>query len=317
MKETDNECNSYETAANSRPNEIPAEDGPAKNSNPLSVRVDPDYRERFESLTKELGISKKSLFENLIQTYLQKDEQNRRETDLNLSNEINLISANLDDLLKIFTKMAVKSQDTIGSLKSDSNQQISNLETQLNTLKQQTAVLNENNQLLEAANHGYNCHNGELEQTITDLKAKISNLKNEINQENLKNLELLEQLNQSRHVESENLLLKNEAAKVALEVKTLQSHLDEAHAEVIQLRKKVTNLEKGQHDWKERQIDAWREREAQLRREAQLDRKTALLELQAEYNNLQAENLRCLGEINQKAAELTELKLQLREKNMD
>ncbi|MGD8401234.1 MAG: hypothetical protein PVH64_09955, partial [Bacillota bacterium] len=249
----------------------------------------------------------------LILSYLEKEQQNRREDDLNLTNEINLISANLDELLAIFTKMAVKSQDTIGSLKSDYSQQITNLETRVNALNSQITALSEKNQLLEAANQGYNQSKGQLEKTIGELEQTISSKNEEIKNGNLKHLELLEQLNQLRQLERENLLLKTEAGEAAQEIKNLQGRLEAAQNEKIQLQRKVAQLEAELAGIQSRQKAAWQEREAQLRRSAELDHKTALLQLQEKYNHLQTENLRCLGEMNQKAAELARLRLELRE----
>jgi chromosome segregation ATPase len=284
-----------------------------KSGNPLSVRIDPYFKEKFEALTKELGLSKKMLFENLILSYLRKDEQNQREANLNLTNEINLIATNLEELLTIFSKMAAKSQDTIGSLKSDHAQQLTNLETKNHTLTNKVTELTEKSQLLETANQGYNSSKKQLEQTIAELEQKILSNNEAVQKENYKNLELLEQLNQLRHVERENLFLKTEATKSTQEIKTFQDRLDETQAEVLQLRKKIANLKEEQADWKTKQTAALQEQETRIRREARLDQKTALLQLQTEYNKLQTENLHCLGKLNQKAAELAELKLQLRE----
>jgi chromosome segregation ATPase len=285
---------------------------PGKNGNPLSIRVEPYYKEKFETLTKELGLSKKLLFENLILSYLEKDQQNRRESHLNLTNEINLITANLDELLTIFTKMAVKSQDTIGSLKSDYSQQICNLETRMNASNHQITALSEKNQLLEAANQGYNHSKKQLEQTIEALERAIDSKNEEIKNGNLKYLELLEQLNQLRQLERENLLLKTEAAQAAQDFKNLQGRLEAAQTEGGQLQRKAAQLQVELTEIHQKQKEAWQEREAQLRRSAELDQKTALLQLQEKYNYLQAENLRCLGEMNQKTVELTELRFQLR-----
>lgn len=307
-KEIEEEANANETTEHDHPTIETS-----TNENPLSVRVAPQYKDKFEKLTQELGISKKMLLETLITSFIKKDQQNQREAQLGFANEVNLIAANLEEILTLFSKIAAKSQDTVGSLKSSYEQQIANLENQLKTREAKIQSLEEQNQSFKATAQAAQLSQEKLEKKQVELEEAITVKEAELKSLNYKNLELLEQLNMQRKIERENLTLRNESEKSTAELKQLKEALEAAYTEAGHLRKKLNQLEDALGEAKKNENETLIQMEKRLRHEADLDKKTALLQFQTDYNNLQGENLRNLGEINRQASEIFELKSRLAE----
>ncbi len=278
------------------------------NNNPLSVRVDNQYKEIFNILIKEKGFSKKQLLENMITSYAQNDTQKHREENINFTNEINLISSSLDDILNVFSTITVKSQDTIGSIKSFYEQKFQNMNTEIETLKNNLSGLQEKNSVLELANNGLSLEKEKLMSTIEEFQQKDVFCKNEINSLNKRNLELLEQINVLRSTETENHVLKSETDKLSREIDRLNKILNDKDFENDLLNKKVTRLHEDINELKNKKTEELKEFESKIKLDAELDKKAELIKLQSDYNELQIKNIENLGKTNKMQEEIFLLK---------
>ncbi len=278
------------------------------NNNPLSVRVDNQYKEIFNILIKEKGFSKKQLLENMITSYAQNDTQKHREENINFTNEINLISSSLNDILNVFTTITVKSQDTIGSIKSFYEQKFENMKVEIETLKNNLSVLQEKNNILELANNGLSLEKEKLMSTIEEFQQKDAANKSEINTLNKRNLELLEQINVLRSTETENHVLKSETDKLSKEIDRLNKILKDKDFENDLLNKKVTLLHEDINELKNKKTEELKELESKIKLDAELDKKAELIKLQSDYNELQIINIENLGKINKMQEEIFLLK---------
>ena len=285
-----------------------------KGSNPLSVRVDSYYKDLFEDLIKQKGIPKKTLLEAMISSYVESGDEDDRESNISFLNEINLIAGNLNDIMSIFKTISAKSQDTIGSQKSLYEQKIKNLETNVQILENNSAALEGKNKYLEAVSNSIKLEKEKLEKTISDLNVIDTSEKKEIAVYIRKNAELLEQINLLQKEEKENILLKSEIEKKNSEIKTLKASLDDKSHENEKLNKKISYVEESIIEMKNKKADDIKELELVIRKEADIDKKMEILELQRRYNELQAESLRNLGIINNKSEEIAELKVKLSKK---
>lgn len=283
------------------------------NNNPLSVRVDNQYKEIFNILIKEKGFSKKQLLENMITSYAQNDTQKHREENINFANEINLISSSLNDILNVFTTITVKSQDTIGSIKSFYEQKFENMKVEIETLKNNLSILQEKNNILELANNGLSLEKEKLMSTIEEFQKKDAANKSEINTLNKRNLELLEQINVLRSTETENHVLKSETDKLSEEIDRLNKILKDKDFENDLLNKKVTLLHKDINELKNKKTEELKEFESKIKLDAELNKKAELIKLQSDYNELQIKNIENLGKINKMQEEIFLLKTNVKD----
>lgn len=283
------------------------------NNNPLSVRVDNQYKEIFNILIKEKGFSKKQLLENMITSYAQNDTQKHREENINFTNEINLISSSLDDVLNVFNTITVKSQDTIGSIKSFYEQKFENMKVEIETLKNNLSVLQEKNNILELANNGLSLEKEKLMSTIEEFQQKDAASKSEINTLNKRNLDLLEQINVLRSTETENHVLRSETDKLSKEIDRLNKILKDKDFENDLLNKKVTRLHEDINEINNKRTEELKEFESKIRLDAELDKKAELIKLQSDYNELQIKNIENLGKINKMQEEIFCLKSKVKD----
>lgn len=283
------------------------------NNNPLSVRVDNQYKEIFNILIKEKGFSKKQLLENMITSYAQNDTQKHREENINFANEINLISSSLDDILNVFTTITVKSQDTIGSIKSFYEQQFENMKVEIETLKNNLSLLQEKNNILEIEKNGLSLEKEKLMSTIEEFQQKDAAGKSEINSLNKRNLELLEQINVLRSTETENHVLKSETDKLSKEIDRLNKILNDKDFENDLLNKKATRLHEDINELKNKKAEELKEFESKIKLDAELDKKAELIKLQSDYNELQIKNIENLGKINKMQEEIFLLKTKVKD----
>ena len=270
-----------------------------KDKNPLSVRVDPYYKEVFEDLIKQKGIPKKVLLETMIASYVESGREDEREANISFINEINLIAGNFNEIMNVFKTMATKSQDTVGSQKSLYEQKIKNLESRVQMLETDCNGLKEENRLFEATCNNHILEKEKLEKTICDLHTNDASGEEEISSYIRKNVELLEQITILQKAEKEYVLLKVEYEKEKSEIKVLKSSLDDKISENEKLHKKLSDAEESIMEIKNKKAEEFKELEVVFRKEADIDKKMEILKLQIQYNELQAENLKYLGIINE------------------
>jgi len=264
--------------------------------------------EIFNNLINEKGISKKQLLESMIASYAFDEIQDEREEHITFTNEINLISSNLNEVFNIFKNITIKSQDTIGSIKDFNEQKLNNLNTQLNTYKDNLANTIEKNKLLEEAKKGHDLEKEKNVNIISELKDKVAMLQNDVNHSNKKNLDLLEQINLLRSVEKENHVLKIESEKLSNELNILKIKVNEQKFENNILTKKINQQDETINEMQNNKLKEIKEIELRFKQNAELDKKSELIIIQTKYNDLQIENIKNIGIINQKSEEIFDLK---------
>lgn len=308
-----------------------------KQEGPLPVRADENYKNSFRELSKDFK-SQKEFFEFLIDSYIEKVNSDNDENLLSFSNEINLISNDLNNILTIFKNIATKSHDSIRSLEENYKQQIINLNTDLytqtlksssevNELKDTILILTEKIDLLEKCNNGFELEKEKLLNTIQSLESDINKLEisnSELTKEayNLKNIE-----RENLNLEKKNSSLTQQLKEKETELSTMRnllsskdSELSKAHSQLQELEnfsstcklnfeKELTLLKEGTELFKSSVKEAnLKELELQyksLEKEIEIKYKNELLdwknkfsELQIEYNKLQIENLNLLNKKN-------------------
>jgi chromosome segregation ATPase len=282
-----------------------------KDGNPLSVRINPYYKEIFEDLIKQKGVPKKVLLETMISSYVESGREDGRESSISFVNEINLIAGSFNEIMNIFKSMAAKSQDTIGSQMSFYEQKVKNIETKMQILETDYKGLKEKNKLLETTDNNLHLEKEKLEKIIYDLNEVDASGEKEISTYLRKNAELLEQINSLQKVEKESVILNSEYEKVKYEIKALKSALDDKINENGKLHIKISDAEETILEMRNKRINEFKDIELVIRKEAEVDKKMEILKLQLQYNELQAEDLKNLGIINKHLEEISKLKIAL------
>ena len=282
-----------------------------KDNNPLSVRVDPHYKEIFEELIKQKGVPKKTLMEAMISSYIETSREGERESNISFVNEINLIAGNLNEIMNVFKAMATKSQDTIGSQKSFYEQKIKNQDAAIHMLENNGASLEKKARELELENNSNKADKEKLEKAIQSINTSDASNEKDIAVYIRKNAGLLEKLSILQNQEKDNVILKTEIEKSKNEAKTLKSSLEDITYENKKLHKKLLDLEESIVEIKSKKADEFKELEVVIRKQAEVDKKLEILKLQLQYNELQAESLKNLGIINKQTEEITVLKNKL------
>lgn len=282
-----------------------------KDSNPLSVRVDPYYKEMFEDLIRQKGVPKKTLLESMISSYIESNHGDERESNISFVNEINLIAGNFNEILNIFKTMAAKSQDTVGSQKSFYEQKSKNQEATIQKLEMNVNSLELTVKELELENNSLKLEKDKLERTIQGL-----NLSENSNEKDLavyirKNANLLEKISVLQNQEKDNVILKAEIEKANAETKMLKASIEELSYENKRLLKKVSDSDESIIEMKNNKAKEFKELEAVITKQAEVDKKLEVLKLQHQYNELQVENIKNLGTINKQSEQIAELKNKL------
>ena len=275
-----------------------------ENNNPLSVRIDSQFKEIFNNIIIEKGMSKKQLLENMILNYIQDDIEQDRENQINFSNEVNLISTSLDEIFKIFKIIITKSQDTLASANSLSQQEIANLNSEITKLNNKISELDAKNESLVLSNNAYTMEKENLMNNIENINSNIAVLECENINVNKKNQELLEQLNTLRTIENNNHNLYLENEKLSQKIAKYNNMINSINTENENLSKKINYLESLLDDFSTRKKEEITEITQLIKKEAEIDKKIEILQIKTNFNDLQAENMRNLCIINEKLEEI-------------
>lgn len=282
-----------------------------KDNNPLSVRVDPYYKEKFEELIKQKGIPKKALIEAMISSYIETEREGERESNISFANEINLLAGNFNEIMNVFKAMAAKSQDTIGTQKSFYEQKLKNQDVTIQMLENSSISLEKKVKELELENNSNKSYREKLEKTIHDLDTAGASNEKDVAVYVKKNADLLEKLSILQNQERDNVILKTEIEKAKVETKAMKSSLEDVTYENKKLLKKISDMNESITEMKNKKADELKEFEAVIRKQAEVDKKLEVLKVQLQYNELQAENLKNLRTINKQAEEITQLRVRL------
>ncbi|MBL4934846.1 hypothetical protein JK636_03640 [Clostridium sp. YIM B02515] len=276
-----------------------------KKDSPLSVRVEQYYKELFLELSEKPGYNRKRLLENMISTYISKEREDNRQSNLNLEHEISLISSSLNDILGVFKTISTKAQDTIGSDRSFYEQQIENYKKEIESYKMKFE--SEEVQIKELK-----LQNNELELVINKLNEENKKLedKNKYLQQDADKAKdahaaVLKDVYSLRGLEVENLRRTAENKELSAQIEAIKAIVNDKEKEIEKLKYNYNALEDKSDKKSEllemqieemaKQIDRMRkdkeadikELEELLRKEFQVRKETEILELKSEYNKLQ------------------------------
>lgn len=227
-----------------------------------AIRPDDFTENEFKEMAKSKGLSQTQLFEKIFYSFLRDERKEKQENMLPLESEINLISGNLSSILEHFKSIASKSQDTIITLKNNSEQIEINLNTELDTLKKKIEELEYRNTELEKTNSIFTEIKEDLEKKISELQgsndlknAEVDDMKkslkkkdeiiNELNTDLIKSNKELKEIKEDN--DNKNIKIKNlEVSKSSLEdtLKTLED-LKKAEISSVELKykNKISELE--------------------------------------------------------------------------
>jgi chromosome segregation ATPase len=284
-----------------------------KKETPLSVRVDPYYKDIFLELSEKPGFSRKRLLESMISSYVRQGREETRQNNLNLEHEISLISGSLDDILKVFKTISEKAQDTIGSSRSFYEQQAENfkknaeaLELKIQGTEDERKRLLLSNKELELNIKSAGEKNSKLSDNITYLQEELAKARNAhaavLNE--VYNLRRIDSDNVRLVSENKELLAQIEKNKDAINRKDKAAEKQNYDYEMLELKKnKEIELLKGEIDALKAQISNMRKNKEEetkelkdlIRKELELKKETEILQLKQEYNNLQMQYIKDIG----------------------
>jgi chromosome segregation ATPase len=284
-----------------------------KKETPLSVRVDPYYKDIFLELSEKPGFSRKRLLESMISSYVRQGREETRQNNLNLGHEISLISGSLDDILKVFKAISEKAQDTIGSSRSFYEQQAENfkknaeaLELKIQGTEDERKRLLLSNKELELNIKSAGEENGKLSDKITYLQEELAKARNA-------HAAVLNEVYNLRRIDADNVRLVSENKELLAQIeknKDVINRKDKAAEkqnydyEMLELKKnKETELLKGEIDALKAQIANMRKNKEEeikelkdlIGKELKLKKEAEILQLKQEYNNLQMQYIKDIG----------------------
>lgn len=212
------------------------------NESPLPIRATSHYKDEFRKLSSKFS-SQKLFFEALIDYYIAGETEKNREKKISFEDEIGLISYNLEKILTTFKNIATKSQDTIGSVESNYEQKLKNLNSDIetanlkyNNLLKENLALKEKADLLSEANKGYSTQSEKQLENIHLLEEKIKDIKS-------KNSDLMDELHELRNIEKQNIILTNEKSDLMKKIKDgnteIESIINLKDSEIQRLAKLV------------------------------------------------------------------------------
>lgn len=117
-----------------------------------AVRPSDYVEDEFKDMAKEQKISQTDLFERMFWNYINDMRGESRENAIMLGDEVNLISKDLESILKHFKTIVERSQDTVKTVKAHGEQKEKNLSLDVETHKERIKELETRNSELEETN---------------------------------------------------------------------------------------------------------------------------------------------------------------------
>jgi len=281
-----------------------------KKDSPLSVRVEQYYKELFLELSEKPGYNRKRLLENMISTYISKEREDNRQSNLNLEHEISLISGSLNDILGVFKTISTKAQDTIGSDRSFYEQQIENYKKEIESYKMKFQSEEVQIKELKLQNNELELVINKLNEENKKLEDKNKNLQQDADKSKDAHAEVLKDVYNLRGLEVENLRRTAENKELSAQIEAIKVIVNDKEKEIEKLKynykvledksDKKSELLEMQIEEMAKQIDSMRknkeadikEVEELLRKEFQVRKETEILELKSEYNKLQLQYIK-------------------------
>jgi DNA repair exonuclease SbcCD ATPase subunit len=132
------------------------------------VRPDGYIEDHFKEMAKDNNLSQTKLFERMFWNYITDNRGEKRENAISFDAELSLLSTNLENIMQNVKSIATKSQDTVVSLKSNTDQMKKNLNIETETLKLRIEEITNRNTELENTNKVFS-------EIREGLESKISN----------------------------------------------------------------------------------------------------------------------------------------------
>lgn len=137
-----------------------------------AIRPDDYVEKRFKDLAKENNFSQTEMFNSIFWNYILDKKNEKKQLALNLESEINLISNDLNNILKHFKSISDKAQETIISITTNAEQTEKNLTSDIDTLGKQIEELKTRNSELELSNSTFNEVKANLESQLLEIAEK-------------------------------------------------------------------------------------------------------------------------------------------------
>jgi chromosome segregation ATPase len=145
-----------------------------------AIRPDDYVEKTFKDLAKNKGKSQTELFEAMFWNYINEEQEKEMEDAISFKSEINLISSDLENILKHFKRITDKAQSTIMAERNNALQKLENLQKELDTADLKNRELLERNRELETSNEAFTSIKEGLSEKISDLKEALKNRDSDI-----------------------------------------------------------------------------------------------------------------------------------------
>jgi len=149
-----------------------------------AVRPDNDIEKEFRHIAKDKNISQTKLFEYMFWNYISDGIEEKQENAISFDGELGLLSKDLENIMVHFKAIATKSQDTVISLKSNTEQIEKNFNLEIETLNLKLVELTNRNNELENTNKVFS-------EVREGLELKISSLSDIVLEKETENNKLL------------------------------------------------------------------------------------------------------------------------------
>lgn len=300
-----------------------------------AVRPDDYIEQKFKEMARDMNLSQTDMFNRMFWSFINDQQSERKELALSLESEIDLISKDLGSILNHFKTITEKAQNTIISIKTNSEQTEKNLNLDIDTLNKRVEELSKRNDELEKLNStfdeikaGLETKNKELTESLADTKDKLK-AANELNKS--KDTEITDLNKQvvknSKELEEKIATLSNSNALMGKEIHRLKEDISSKDTTISSLEKSksslndtirtldelkkseinaieakhlltISELESKLKSSEESKTNDLRQSESNLRTQLEADKKMALADIKLELADLKGKYAEALTELN-------------------
>lgn len=289
-----------------------------------AVRPDDYVENKFKDMAKENGVSQTDMFNRIFLSYIKNQNNENKQSALNVEAEIDLISKDLNNVLIHFKSIADKAQDTIICIQTNTEQTEKNLKLDIDTLTKKNEELTRRKTELEQSNNVFNEIKDTLEVKIKELNETV-NLKNSelqdlSDQVKDKDKTIKELRKQSDMLEKTNIRLEKEVGRIHEDLNTSEikiNNLEKSNAsmndtfialeklkkaEITSIQSKYQLLITGLEE-KIKSYDAAKEKEIQRLRDSfkieyEAEKKLAIAEMKLELADVKSRYAEAVSELN-------------------
>lgn len=271
-----------------------------------AIRPDDYVEKTFKDLAKNSGKSQTELFEAMFWNYIKKEQDKEMEEVISFKSEINLISSDLENILKHFKNITEKAQSTIITERNNATQKLENLYKELETADLKNKELMERNKELEISNEAFTSIKENLTSELNKLEELLKSKDREITT-------IKKDMEESAAINSKYLTkianLEAEIKEKELERKQLKDSLDKyltayqfETEKRTRLEDEINELKESIHDLKENFKEEKESLEKALQLKYDAEKNMAVVDIKLELievkNSLQ-EKLLTINKLNQ------------------